>query len=120
MTLPEERNEHPWWKWRSREKQERRNLSVSVEEALIDPATQEEDEQFEPEHSGSNALIPPRLSLQSMPLPAVHAGGFVESANRVQAAMNQSTELSSISTEPGKFARFAQRLTSSLAALGAM
>jgi len=120
MTLPEERNERPWWKWRSREKQARQNLSASVEEALVDPAAQEEDEQVEVEKTGAGALIPPRLSLQSMPLPAVRPGGFVESANRVQAAMNQEMEQQPAPAEPGKLSRFALRLTSSLAALGVM
>lgn len=69
--------------WLARFAQERLNLSASVEEALADPSIQEDllsDEQDStPENGGepiseshSKAIIPPKLSLQSRPMPAVH------------------------------------------------
>jgi len=63
--------------WKSRVARERLDLSASVEETLSDESTLrelevEEFDDFEPE-AEEPMLIPPRLSLQSKPLPAIHA-----------------------------------------------
>jgi hypothetical protein len=63
--------------WKSRVARERLDLSASVEEALSDGSTlreleAEEFDDFEPEAEEA-VLIPPRLSLQSKPLPAIRA-----------------------------------------------
>ena len=63
--------------WKSRVAKERLDLSASVEEALSDESTlreleAEEFDDFEPEAEDA-MLIPPRLSLQSKPLPAIRA-----------------------------------------------
>ena len=63
--------------WKSRVARERLDLSASVEEALSDESTlreleAEEFDDFEPEAEEA-MLIPPRLSLQSKPLPAIRA-----------------------------------------------
>src|SRR5258706_3936724 len=69
--------------WLARFAKERLNLSVSVEEALADPSVQEDLVSDEPDSrpdttgepisgSHSTAIIPPKLSLQSRPMPAVH------------------------------------------------
>jgi hypothetical protein len=65
--------------WLVRFAKERLNLSASVEEALADPSAQEDLLSDEPDTTGepiseshSTAIIPPKLSLQSRPMPAVH------------------------------------------------
>jgi hypothetical protein len=79
--------------WLARFAKERLNLSASVEEALADPSVQEDLLPDEPDSrpdttgepisdSHSTAIIPPKLSLQSRPMPAVH----LESAGPVNVA----------------------------------
>jgi hypothetical protein len=62
--------------WYSRMAHKRKELSESVEETLKDASVQPEDwddeDDLEVPESKVTALIPPRLSLQSKPLPAVH------------------------------------------------
>src|SRR5437764_5651329 len=65
--------------WLVRFAKERLNLSASVEETLADPSVQEDLLSDEPDTTGepiseshSTAIIPPKLSLQSRPMPAVH------------------------------------------------
>lgn len=69
--------------WLARFAKERLNLSASVEEALADPSVEEDLLPDEPDtrpdttgepisDSHSMAVIPPKLSLQSRPMPAVH------------------------------------------------
>ncbi len=63
--------------WHSLAAQKRLDLSASVTEAMLD-ASKEEQESDEdgsmPLPSQDSMLIPPRLSLQSRPLPVVHPG----------------------------------------------
>ena len=119
--------------WQDRLVQERRNISVSVEETLTVGTDGQWDEQDEEnttgessggsQNSGKNiALIPPRLSLQSKMLPALRSGSFVQSATAAHAAFQQAEaekqrSKSHISSQTNIFARLAQRLTSSFAAL---
>lgn len=76
MRWQDDNDEKKRQQWQSRVARERLNLSASVEEALIDESVQEdlEEEEFDdfvPDEKKA-ALIPPRLSLQSKPLPVVH------------------------------------------------
>jgi hypothetical protein len=66
--------------WKSRVARERLDFSASVEEALNDGSVQDEldadeldDARAQAPAGEGNMLIPPRLSLQSKPMPAVHA-----------------------------------------------
>ncbi len=126
MVLHESQNEQTVQNWFSRSAQERRDLSASVEETLVAPGrgqlrwSEETDQQSPSPTPGEKSLFPPRLSLQSMPLPAVRSGGFVENAVRSRPAgsPDEEDELSSGSQNTNVLARFAQRLTSSFAALG--
>ena len=66
-------------RWYSRFAKERLNLSASLEEALAEPSIQEDllseefDDAGEPvSKPHSTAIIPPKLSLQSKSMPAVH------------------------------------------------
>lgn len=69
--IDEKKQQH----WQSRVARERLDLSASVEEALTEASTQEDPESDEIEDDvpviRKTALIPPRLSLQSKPMPAV-------------------------------------------------
>jgi hypothetical protein len=77
MPWQDDSNEKKRQLWKSRVERERLDLSASVEEALNDGSAQEELEADELDDAvltgEGNMLIPPRLSLQSKPLPAVHA-----------------------------------------------
>lgn len=132
MTLYEKQQSQG--QWQNRLEQERRNISVSVEEAMIggtDEQWSESDEEIAPgetqngvQTSGKNlALIPPRLSLQSKILPAIRSESFVQSATAAHAAFQQSEAREKqptkrqTSSQTNIFARLAQRLTSSLAAV---
>jgi len=112
-------------KWRSRENRERQKLSASVEAALADPISQEEigDQDISMEIGDNASLIPPRLSMQSRPMPAIRPGGFVEDVTLVNSAdpVNESAERKPASAmqNGNRLVRFAQRLTSSLAVFGA-
>ena len=62
--------------WQSRSAKKREELSLSIEETLADdtliedPFSDDVDEAFQ--DSKSSIIIPPRLSLQSKPMPVVH------------------------------------------------
>ena len=78
MALPDEHDKPVQQNWQSRFAKKRVDLSKSVEEALADSTLAEEilsdelDEENEPvQGEESSMVIPPRLSLQSRPLPAV-------------------------------------------------
>lgn len=132
MALHEERNEQKQRKWLSRLARERRDLSASVEATLLDTALQEQrgqgevDEQESSIHSAQGAtLIPPRLSLQSRMMTAIQPGSFVEDAVRAHTtetsaiADEAETTSSSVAAQNSSMlARFAQRITTSLAAFG--
>ncbi|MBE3560691.1 MAG: hypothetical protein IMW89_15950 [Ktedonobacteraceae bacterium] len=107
--------------------QERHRLSTSVEETLSaqqEQQWQDEDEQEEIKGSAQReALIPPRLSLQSKPMPAVRPAGTTAELERVSTESRSQPQPQPSPKEADKqhtgiLARFAQRLTSSLAALG--
>ncbi|GHO90816.1 hypothetical protein KSF_008640 [Reticulibacter mediterranei] len=63
-------------------------------------------------------LIPPRLSLQSKAMTAVQSGSFVEDATRTHTTEEQSTPVAVTGQNANLLARFAQRITTSLAAFG--
>ena len=132
MTLYEKQQSQD--QWQHRLEQERRNISVSVEEAMTIQPDEEWNEgeeghgsgemQSELQPSGKNtALIPPRLSLQSKMLPAVRSESFVQSATAAHAAFQQAEAREkqqtkkSTSSQTNIFTRLAQRLTSSFAAV---
>ena len=77
MMSQEDQKKQDQQPWLSQLDQERRNLSASVEEALESTQGQDWDEEDEIPESASDttaprqALIPPRLSLQSKSMPAV-------------------------------------------------
>src|SRR5581483_573867 len=131
MALHEERSEQKQRKWLSRLARERQDLSASVEAALLDTASQEQrgqDEVGERESSVQPAqgttLIPPRLSLQSRLMTAIQPGSFIEAATRSHSAttpakMEEEAKESSPSASvqnANVLTRFAQRITTSLAA----
>ena len=83
MAWSQETDKQGKQQWLVRFAKERLNLSASVEEALADPSVQEDLLPDEPDtkpdptgepisESHSTAIIPPKLSLQSRPMPAVH------------------------------------------------
>ncbi len=127
MALQEERrDDQTRQKWLSHLERERLGLSASVEATLIDKASEaqwtEEDQEDRADPSRDGVLIPPRLSLQSKLMPAVHPGSFVEAATKSHPVVTprpQTEEKPAPAAQnSGMFARFAQRLTSSLAAFG--
>jgi len=77
MARFEELDEQAQKQWLARIARERENLSASVEEAMQQPLVdddqfEEEEEDVEPVVVKGPMLVPPRLSLQSRPLPTVH------------------------------------------------
>ncbi len=116
MTLDQEYNEQT--RWLAHLAEERQALSASLEATLADGVVLEDEEEWDDGSEGKTpaqqALIPPRLSLQSKALPRVQpgAGG---SASLVVA--NEALDSPASSTETNIFMRLARRLTSSLAAL---
>lgn len=118
MVLSEERHEQIRHTWYSRFARERRDLSVSVTETLVDSISQKS---WVEDVSGRTTtvraaprriLFPPRLSLRSRPMPALCSGEGPACVRTDQDGCPQATQTT------GALARFAQRLTSSLAAIG--
>lgn len=77
MSAFEELDKQAQQQWLARSTREREYLSASVEEALQQPLAddeqwEEEQEDSESSVAGRPTLIPPLLSLQSKPMPAVH------------------------------------------------
>ena len=77
MARFEELDEQAQQQWLARIARERENLSASVKEAMQQPIVdddqfEEEEEDVEPLVVKGPMLVPPRLSLQSKPMPAVH------------------------------------------------
>jgi len=129
MVLNERQNEQNMQKWISREKRERLDLSASVEETLEEPMvdeiswSEELDEQFgSAQSTRGKSVFPPRLSLQSRPVPALYADNSVESYLSSYAAapveQEKKTGPATQNQNSNMLKRFAQRLTSSFAALG--
>jgi hypothetical protein len=78
MARFEELDEQAQQQWLARIARERENLSASVQEAMQQPIVdddqfEEEEEDAEPVVVKGSMLVPPRLSLQSRPLPTVHS-----------------------------------------------
>ncbi len=121
MALYEERDMQEQYHWHDRMARERRDISRSIEETLADTSSQEEliDDVYEDERSGTNTfLVPPRLSLQSKALPSVRSETFVQSVTAELAAQKKTGEEQQKSQSTGILARFAQHVTSSIAAFG--
>ncbi len=132
MALHEERSERR--KWSLRIEQERQHLSASVEEALADTGTSEQEWQDDEQSfsrsttSSGTPLVPPRLSLQSRTLQTVRPAGLMNATTSEHFATPRdgSTETERQSEAPGEgraqgtsmLARLAQRFTSSIAAIG--
>lgn len=102
MPWQDDSNEKKRQLWKSRVARERLDLSASVEQALNDGSAQDEldaDELDEAVPTGQgNMLIPPRLSLQSKQMPAVHAltkahTGYVPVADQ-EGVVSPTTEFS--------------------------
>ncbi len=95
MVSSQECGEQSRGKWHSRVAQERLGLSVSVEEALVDPVLQERSSELtgSMQTTHERALFPPRLSLQSRPVAALRPGRMVSSTgddgSRVSAGAKQ-------------------------------
>ncbi len=108
--------------WQARLARERLNLSESVEETLADPSSMEqwpdEEQQYIPVDASPSGteLVPPRLSLQSKVLPSVRPVSFVQSVTNELAAQQPVAEQPK-PQNTNMFARFAQRFTSSIAAI---
>jgi len=113
MSRPDDIDEKKQQQWQSRVAQERLDLSASVEEALVDASANEDvdvdADELENDVSllKSTPLIPPRLSLQSKPLPAVSTSVKVQtnhiSLTKTGKAVSSSLEsLESFSPVPGK------------------
>lgn len=84
-------------KWSNRVARKRQELSASVEESLAHPAFEEEEwmEEFDDAgaaaHADGSSVIPPRLSLQSRPLPALRLPmpGVIEGTTSPATAKNE-------------------------------
>ena len=112
---PKKQTQQPWL---SQLNQERRNLSASVEEALERTQGQDWDEEDEIQESPTNttaqrqALIPPRLSLQSKSMPAVRPeqGTSGRDTEEIVPTRMISQQSAKGTRRPGAFSRFAHRL----------
>ena len=78
MALPDKSGELAQQDWLSRSAKKREELSISIEEALADDSLNEDSCAIESDEleefvqgSKSSVIIPPRLSLQSKPIPVV-------------------------------------------------
>ena len=127
MALYEDRDTQAKQYWQTRLARERLNISESVEETLADASSQEQwsedEQQYVPTDSSTSSteLVPPRLSLQSKVLPSVQPASFVQSVTAEIAAQQASAKMQEERQKlqsTNILTRFAQRLTSSLAAFG--
>ena len=125
MAVYEDRDTQAQHYWQARQAHERLTISESIAEVLADTTTQEqwtdEDEQgYGRQASGSTALVPPRLSLQSKVLSSVRPVTFVQSVTAELAAQHGAAKEQEEGQKPSSLlTRLAQRFTSSLAAFGA-
>jgi len=140
MDVKEEQDEYDQQVWLTRSARQRQDLSLSVEEALDDPILQElfwSDEDDEPSSASlaqpEKGIFPPRLSLQSRTIRALHAGregndlvaqdesaallhadGSSEAAGkRSPTGYPDTTSAAHKAGDTSSLLRFAQRLTSS-------
>ncbi len=127
MVLNEKHNEQNQGKWLFRAKRERMELSASVEEALEDAAVDEISWGEEPEVQADSSkrvqekgVFPPRLSLQSRPVPALRNDISTEMNSSFYPAQSSEEERNPVAPVPSTniLKRFAQRLTSSFTAIG--
>jgi hypothetical protein len=108
MSRPDDIDEKKQQQWQSRVAQERLDLSTSVEEALVDASADEDVDADELENDvpllKSTPLIPPRLSLQSKPLPVVSTSVKVQTNHipLTKTGKPVSSSLESFSPVPGK------------------
>jgi hypothetical protein len=115
MALHGESGEQAQQDWNSRSAKKRAELSLSIEETLADnalledhledPVSEEVDESLQV--SKSSVIIPPKLSLQSKPLPAVH----VELKDVTNVTSNTTTESVAVPRAVQKKRRLAGRTT---------
>ena len=126
MALYEDRDSHAKQHWQARLTRERQSISESVEETLADTSSQEQwlddEQQYAHEnHSlSSTELVPPRLSLQSKVQPSVRPASFVQSVTAEIEAQQAGTKKKEEHQKPQStniLTRFAQRFTSSIAAI---
>src|SRR5947209_4637034 len=108
MSRQDDIDEKKQQQWQSRVAQERLDLSASVEEALVDASANEDMDVDELEDDlsllKSTTLIPPRLSLQSKPLPAVGTSVKVQTHHLPMTKTGKavSSSLKSFSPVPSK------------------
>ncbi|MDQ6645165.1 MAG: hypothetical protein M3Y76_12020, partial [Chloroflexota bacterium] len=101
MSRPDDIDEKKQQQWQSRVAQERLGLSASVEESLIDASANEDLDEDELENDvpllKSTTLIPPRLSLQSKPLPAVSTAVKLQTTHLPMTEIGKAQALSTCS-----------------------
>lgn len=123
----EERDMQAQHNWRDRFARERHNISKSVEETLADTASQTEwadnvyNDEVDERSATNTSLVPPRLSLQSKALSSVRSATFVQSVTSELAAQKPIARDGQERQKPHNtnvLARFAQHVTSSIAAFG--
>ncbi len=112
--------------WEARLIRERQNISESVEQTLADMSSLEEwsneQQHYDPTNHSSTGteLVPPQISLQSKVLPSVRPVSFVQSVTAEIAAQKAAAKEVEEQQKPQStniLARFAQRFTSSIAAI---
>jgi len=120
----EEPDEQKAQQWQSRIAQKRLDLSASVEAALGDSSLSPEEEEWVEEATNTASasqgapLIPPRLSLQSKPMPAVRPQPTVEPMTPPMVADREREAQAMRTVESGNIiARVAHRISSSLSSL---
>ncbi len=104
-------NEQVQNNWETRSAKKRDELSRSIEETLAvsaslqEPISDEEDELVQ--HSKNSIIIPPKLSLQSKPMPVVR----IESTDVTTVASTSTTDAVSVPSSTQKKQRLAGRTT---------
>ncbi len=125
MAWFDELDEQTQQQWQSRFAQERVDFSASVEATLTDSSLQEkqwaEETDSSVQVSKGMMLIPPRLSLQSRPMPVVRPGAFSQPAAQPEMPSTPGPGARPVpSTQSANvLVRLAQRITTSLASFGA-
>ncbi len=124
MVFFEEPDEQKAQQWQSRIAQQRLDLSASVEAALGDSSLLPEEEEWVEEAKNTTSvsqdapLIPPRLSLQSKPMPMVRSQPTAEPVTPSMVAERERAARATRTVESGNMiARVAHRISSSLSSL---